>query len=142
MVNRLELKSVLAFSVLVQFKTVLSHFHQKTLKSWKKTSKSVRRHWNSQGLRKISNDYFNGWNWFRAELNWTDSEPKFQFGSSLTENRLQPYLKLTVQKLPHPPILPHWKQQQMPHKWEPQTGGWMFLSSWWWCYFLFKLSLT
>ena len=28
---------------------------------------------------------------FRAELNWTDSEQKFQFGSSLTENRLQPY---------------------------------------------------
>ena len=62
--------------------TVLSHFHQKSLKNRKKTSKSVRRH---------PNDYFKGWNRFRAEPNWTDSEPKFQFGSSLTENRLQPY---------------------------------------------------
>ena len=42
--NRLELKSVLAFSVLVWFKTVLSHFHQKCFINRKKTSKSVRRH--------------------------------------------------------------------------------------------------
>ena len=32
----------------------------------------------------------NDWNRFRAELNRTDSETKFQFGSSLTEDRLHP----------------------------------------------------